>query len=250
MNEPTSAVLAERARLHAGGRHTVAWSIAGHGVALALIALGARSSSAPVRQVMTVSLSGAPGARTGGQTQMGGAAAAPVSPKPPAPTPPPEEPRPAPPKAVVPPPRPATRPTAPTTARTPAATPEPATGNTPTVTGARGQGFGLSSRGGSAGRNVELDVSNFCCPDYLEKMVLAIQRGWDKNQGTTGVAVIAFTIRRDGTVESPAVRRPSGFFALDNAALRAVARANRLPPLPSEFPESTLAVRLTFEYQQ
>jgi len=108
----------------------------------------------------------------------------------------------------------------------------------------------LSSSGGIGGSKVELDVSNFCCPDYLEKMVLAIQRGWDKNQGTTGVSVIAFTIHRDGTVESPTVRRPSGFFALDNAALRAVARANRLPPLPSEFPESALVVRLTFEYHQ
>jgi TonB family protein len=247
MNEPTSAVLAERARLHAGGRHTVVWSIAGHGVALALIALGARTSPEPMRQVMTVSLSGAPGERTGGLTQMGGAAPAPVSPKPPAPTP--ETPRPAEPKAVVPVPQPASRPTAATSARKPPSTPEPATGNTPAVTGARGQGFGLSSSGGIGGSKVELDVSNFCCPDYLEKMVLAIQRGWDKNQGTRGASVIAFTIRRDGSVESSSVRQPSGFFALDNAALRAVARAT-IPPLPPEFRESTLGVRLTFEYQQ
>ena len=248
MNEPTSAVLAERARLHAGGRHTVAWSIAGHSVALALIALGARTSPEPMRQVMTVSLSGAPGERTGGLTQMGGAAPAPVSPKPPVPTPPPETPRE--PKAVVPVPRPAAQPTAATSAtRRPPSTPEPANGNTPAVTGARGQGFGLSSSGGIGGSKVELDVSNFCCPDYLEKMVLAIQRGWDKNQGTRGSSVIAFTIRRDGSVESSSVRQPSGFFALDNAALRAVARAT-IPPLPPEFRESTLGVRLTFEYQQ
>jgi TonB family protein len=107
----------------------------------------------------------------------------------------------------------------------------------------------LSSSGGGAGRSVQLSVSNFCCPDYLEKMVLAIQRNWEKNQGVTGVSVIAFTIRRDGTIESPTVGRPSGFFALDNAALRAVSRAT-VPPLPSEFHESTLGVRLTFEYQQ
>lgn len=250
MNEPTSDVLAERARLHAGGRHTVAWSIAGHGVVLALIALGARSAPPPVRQVMSVSLSGAPGERTGGMTQIGGAAPTPVSPKPPTPAPAPEAVRPAAPKPVVPVPRPAARPTAaPSAPRTPAAAPEPTSGNTPVVTGARGQGFGLSSSGGNGGSKVELDVSNFCCPDYLEKMVLAIQRGWEKNQGVTGAAVVAFTIRRDGTVESPSVRRPSGFFALDNAALRAVARAT-LPPLPSEFRESTLGVRLTFEYQQ
>lgn len=253
MNETTSDVLAERARFHAGARHTVVWSVAGHGLALALVVVAARNAPPPpARQVMTVSLSGAPGERTGGLTQMGGAAPAPVSPKPAAPTPPVEQPRQAPPKAVIPPPRPAARPTAATPAtRTPPATPEPATGNTPVVTGARGQGFGLSSSGGGvAGRSVELDVSNFCCPDYLEKMVLAIQRGWEKNQGTTGSSVIAFTIRKDGTIESPSIRRPSGFYALDNAAMRAVVRAERLPPLPSAFPESSLTVRLTFEYQQ
>ncbi len=250
MNEPTSAVLAERARLHAGNRHTVAWSVLAHGVVLAIIVIGARGAAGPpVRQVMTVSLTGAAGVRSGGLTQMGGAAAAPITPKPPAPTPPVETPRPSASKAAVPAPRPAARPAAATSAvRTPS-TPEPATGSTPVPTGARGQGFGLSSAGG-VGSKVELDVSNFCCPDYLEKMVLAIQRGWDRNQGVTGSSVIAFTIHRDGTVESPAVRRPSGFFALDNAALRAVGRANRLPPLPSEFPGPTLTVRLTFEYQQ
>jgi periplasmic protein TonB len=250
MNEPTSDVLAERARFHTGGRQTVAWSIAGHGVVLALIVLAARNAPPPpVRQVMTVSLSGAPGERTGGFTPMASGAAAPVTPKPPAPTPPPEEPRPAPPKAVVP-PRPAARPTSATpAARMPASAPEPATSSAPVFAGAPRQGFGLSSSGGSAGKSVELNVSNFCCPDYLEKMVLAIQRGWEKNQGVTGVSVVAFTIRRDGTVDSPSVGRPSGFFALDNAALRAVTRAT-LPPLPPEFRESTLGVRLTFEYQQ
>src|SRR5436190_15418535 len=117
MNEPTSDVLAERSRLYAGERRPVAWSVAGHGVVLALIALGARNSPPAVRQVMTVSLSGAPGERTGGLTQIGGAAPAPVAPKPPAL--PPEAPRPATPKAVVPAPQPAARPTAATSARTP-----------------------------------------------------------------------------------------------------------------------------------
>jgi TonB family protein len=95
----------------------------------------------------------------------------------------------------------------------------------------------LSSSGGSGGSKVELDVSNF----LLSRLSREDGAGHPARLGQEpghdgGVAVIAFTIRRDGTVESPAVRRPSGFFALDNAALRAVARANRLPPLPSEFP--------------
>ena len=111
-------------------------------------------------------------------------------------------------------------------------------------------GFGLSSSGGGASRRVEVDVANFCCPEYLDQMVLAIQRGWDRNQGVTGASVITFTIRRDGLVDSVLVRRSSGFYALDNAAMRAVARAERLPALPGEFPNASLTVHVTFEYQQ
>jgi TonB family protein len=118
------------------------------------------------------------------------------------------------------------------------------------VTGAKGQGFGLSSSGGGASRRVEVDVANFCCPEYLDQMVLAIQRGWDRNQGVTGASVITFTIRRDGLVDSVLVRKSSGFYALDNAAMRAVARSERLAALPREFPNASLTVHLTFEYQQ
>ena len=49
--------------------------------------------------------------------------------------------------------------------------PQPTEGNaraeTPVV---RGQGFGLSSAGGVGGP-VQLDVTNFCCPDYLAQIV-------------------------------------------------------------------------------
>ena len=179
MNEPTSAVLMERARLEPGARHNLAWSVAGRTSSSASPSSPGRAPRADpsMRQVMTISLSGSPGPNTGGMTQMGGAAAAPVRPaasgtaataghahaggpaigavKPPA------------------------RTEAQPSRRAPAA-PEPTTGNTPVVTGARGQGFGLSSSGGSVGRSVEMDVSNFCCPEYIERVVLVIQRNWDK----------------------------------------------------------------------
>ena len=117
------------------------------------------------------------------------------------------------------------------------------------VTGAPGQGFGLSSSSGSVGRRVEMDVTNFCCPEYIERVVLVIQRGWDKEQGVRGSAV--------DRVHHPPGRhggrggcdRSSGFFALDNAAMRAIARAQKLPPLPQAFPNQTLTLRVTFEYQ-
>jgi TonB family protein len=58
-----------------------------------------------------------------------------------------------------------------------------------------------------------------------------------------------FTILRDGTIQAPAVEIPSGFLALDNSALRAL-QITRLPPLPAQFPNSTLTVHLRFDYQR
>ena len=52
--------------------------------------------------------------------------------------------------------------------------------------GARGQGFGLSAGGGSSASGVQLDVANFCCPEYIEQMVTLIQRNWQQNQGVRG----------------------------------------------------------------
>jgi TonB family protein len=245
MNEPTTEVLVERARLEPGARHNLAWSVLGHAAVGIAILVWPRVPAEPVmRNVMTINLSGSPGPNTGGMTQMGGAAAAPVAPEP-EPPPPPAAPTPTA-RPSVPVKTPTRTETAPS--RKAPATPEPAAGNTP-VAGAPGQGFGLSSSGGSVGRSVEMDVSNFCCPEYIGQVVLVIQRGWDKEQGVRGSAVIAFTIHRDGTVDKVAVSRSSGHFALDNAAMRAIARAQKLPPLPPAFADQTLTLRVTFEYQ-
>jgi len=127
--------------------------------------------------------------------------------------------------------------------------PQPTDGNaraeTPVV---RGQGFGLSSAGGGGGP-VQLDVSDFCCPDYLAQMTTFIQRSWDQNQGVVGSTTVKFTIARDGTIQAPLVERPSGFLALDNSAMRAV-QLTRLPPLPAAFPNPSLTVHMRFDYQR
>ena len=44
------------------------------------------------------------------------------------------------------------------------------------------------------------------------------------------------------------VERPSGFLALDLAAERALL-ITRLPELPAQFPNPTLTVHVTFDYQ-
>jgi TonB family protein len=122
-------------------------------------------------------------------------------------------------------------------------------GNAVAVTGARGQGFGLSG-GGGPGVAGTLDVGNFCCPDYLMTMVSRIKANWNEQQNVTGVAVVKLTIRRDGLLEGIELEQSSSFPIADLAAQRAVILTKQVPPLPDAFPNPTLTVHLNFQYQR
>jgi hypothetical protein len=235
---------------------TIVWSVAAHIALFAFMIFMPASWRGAVdegpRTVMTISLGGAPGPRNGGLTTMGGRT---VQAPPPEPvkkvveTPPaPKTPEMALPtrnaRVVKPQPREAPKEA---TARTPA-TGEPQEGSTRVNTGARGQGFGLTS-GGGGGTGVTVDTANFCCPEYLSQMVTLIQRSWQSNQGVAGKIVMKFTITRAGTIENVQVEQPSGFLAHELAAQRALL-LTRLPELPLQYPNPTLGVHMIFEYQR
>jgi len=219
------------------------WSIAAHACVVGLLLFGPMDWGVAADEVpnpvMTISLAGAPGPRETGITPMGGRTVE---------APPPEAVQ----RAMPPPPpREIERVVPVETPRRPRATPppeEPQVGVTRTETEARGQGFGLAT-GGSGGTGVQLDVADFCCPEYIAQMVTLIQRSWQANQGVSGVTIMQATITRGGSFEGVIVERPSGFLALDLAAQRALL-TTRLPELPPQFPNSTLTVHLTFEYQR
>jgi TonB family protein len=233
----------------------IPWSIAAHIALFAFMIFMPASWRGAVdegpRTVMTISLGGAAGPRNGGLTTMGGRTVQ---------APPPE-----PVKKVETPPAAKTPEMAlPTknarqvkpqtqeapkeaTARTPS-TGQPQEGSTRVDTGAKGQGFGLTS-GGGAGTSVQLDVANFCCPEYLSQMVTLIQRNWQSNQGIAGSVIMKFTITRAGTIENVQVERSSGFLAHELTAQRALL-LTRLPELPIQFPNPTLTIHMTFEYQR
>jgi protein TonB len=255
MNEAVTDIIVARSRRSDGLSMMVLWSIAAHVVVTAVIALVPTPDAAPrPRDVMMISLGGAPGPRTGGMTQMGSRAVQ---------APPPEEPvpraetapAPTPPKMSLPDPTARTRPETakpklapPDAASKTAATGEkPNEGTTKSSPQVRGQGFGLSSAGGAGGQ-LSVDAVNFCCPAYLNQMAERIRANWNQNQGgLAGVTTMRFTIMRDGTVRDIKVERSSGFVALDAAATRALSVA-KLPPLPLEYSNDTLTVYPQFEY--
>ena len=133
--------------------------------------------------------------------------------------------------------------------RTPTRGAETSAGSAVAVTGARGQGFGLSS-GGGPGVQGTLDVGNFCCPDYLVTMVTRIRSNWNQRQNVTAVAIVKATIRRDGVLENIELERSSTYPIADLAAQRAVILTKQLPPLPEAYPNPTLVVHLDFRYER
>jgi len=242
MTEVTDVIIA---RSHQPDRFNsmVVGSIAVHVGLAAFLIFGPagwrmRGDEAP-KTVMTISLGGAPGPRAGGMTPIAGRAV-PETPKPVQPVRPLAAPPP--PKARMALPSKNVRPQP----QQPQEEPRP--GSTRTETGARGTGFGLTT-GGGGGTGVQLDVANFCCPEYIEQMVTLVQQNWQRNQGVAGETLMKFTITRRGSIEGVLVERPSGFVALDYAAQRALL-LTRLPELPAQFPNPSLTVHVTFQYQR
>jgi TonB family protein len=209
------------------------------------------------RTVMTITLGGSgEGVRTGGMTSIGG--------RPVQTTEPAERKEPVRPPAAKVPEMTLPAPKARTVKASPAPlvqqAPDQARGRTPTRgaevsagsaiadTGARGQGFGLTS-GGGAGSGSFLDVANFCCPDYLVTMISKVRSNWNQQTGTPGVVIVKFTIQRDGRLTDVMLEQ-AGSDPIQNVnAQRAVLVTRMLPALPAEFPNPTLTVHLSFQYQ-
>jgi protein TonB len=258
-----SDVLRDRMQTPAGLQKMISLSIVVHAAVAASLAL-AHSSLFKAHEVaptiMTISLSGSGGPENGGMTALGGRPVQAVTP--------PEEvakreaPR-APaaktPEMTVPlrnakPVKTTPGPTvkqAPDEARgrTPTKGAQPAFGSAIADTGVRGQGFGLST-GGGAGTGSSLEITgDFCCPEYLATMIARIRSAWNQDQGARGTSLIRFTIKRDGSIVDATIFKGSGTLTLDTAALRAVLATRTLPPLPDTFPNPTLTMRLSFEYQ-
>jgi protein TonB len=208
------------------------------------------------QNVMTISLGGAPGPRSGGMTSI---SSRPVQqavedlPKvtpnrpPAAKTPemvePIAKPRPAKetPTPVRDAPKEASR-TKPTVGR------ETQEGTAKAETAATTNSIGLSTGGGGTGG--QINVGNFCCPEYIAGMVSKIHQNWTARSAGTGVSTMRFTIQRDGTLTDIQVAKSSGQQMLDYLAQRALLAVKQLPPLPAEYTNPTLVVNLDFEYQR
>lgn len=114
--------------------------------------------------------------------------------------------------------------------------------DTRVTTGADGLAVQSSGTGG------ETNLADFCCPGYIGDMVQAIKRNWKQQQGVAGENEVRFTIERDGRISGMELIRPSNIYALDRESQFVLSNA-KLPPLPLQFTEPKLVIRLTFDYK-
>ena len=259
MTEAVTDIIVARSRAQESLTGTVAWSIGLHVILIAVVMLmpGAKNAAPPV--VMTITLSGSPGPKTEGMSEAASRAVQEVA-KPEVAKPVVTPPAPVRPEMTLPNPKVKPRPVVKPKEAPPDASSralntgeQVKSGTAPAASQQiRGQGFGMTTSGGNGlGSKMSLEgVSNFCCQEYLEQMVTAIRSRWNNKQPVTGTVGMKFTIQRDGRITDVQIERPSGLAVLDNESQHALLATARLQSLPAQYPNSTLTVHLSFEYER
>ena len=264
MHEEVSDILGGRSHEADGFSRMLMLSFLAHTMLIAaLIMMPAEwraTRVAPESKPMVITLSGGDAPDAGGITPISGKPVQAVAPPdarpapiaPPAAKPPemvaPDE------KKVTPktPPKTVDKPLDKSSTRKPATGAEIKAGDAKADTGGAPIPFGGLTRpsGGGPPSGMTLDVSNFCCPEYLIQMRTLIMQNWNQNQGSTGKAQVKFTIQRDGTLTDVALEQSSGAALLDLESQRALLKTRQLPALPRDFTNPTLTVHLIFEYHR
>jgi TonB family protein len=264
MHEAVSDILLERSRESDRAGQMVLISCLAHAVLIAAIVVmpaGWRMSSKAANvSLMTITLSSGGGPDTGGRTPISTNTvqelAATNKPAPVAPpvSKPPEMVAPEPTVKPLPRTPPKTeKPIDKSSARKPTTGPQVRTGDARVDTGGAPIPFGGLTRpagASSVGASAMTDYANFCCPEYLIRILDLIKRNWNSNQGAKGKVGVKFTIRRDGTITAVELEQPSNVSLLDLESQRALLKTRTLEALPREFPENALTIHLVFEYDR
>lgn len=259
--DAVTAVLLDRSRETQAIGKVVVLSLAAHVLLIvAVVYLPGRFNRAPEpAQVMTISLSGAPGPLQGHNPESDKPVqqVAPPNTKPQTETPPaltkPDmvEPvkklRPTPKEIAKPEP---SKPTEQLHGRTPTQGAEITKGVARTETNSTSQTtLGGLATGGGGTPGAMTEYKDFCCPDYLQRLTTIIYGNWVQHQGMDGSNKVKFTIQRDGTVTDVTVEETTNQY-LNLASLRALQATSKLPPLPAAFTGDHLTVHIEFDYKR
>ncbi len=113
-----------------------------------------------------------------------------------------------------------------------------------------GGGFGFGSEYSS-----QIGLSSFPFSYYLQTLQDRISSSWYTSQIRTGitgklVTTVMFKIFRKGNISEPEILETSGNRTMDLSARRAIRNAADFPPLPREYQDDYLIIRLIFEHNR
>ncbi|MFZ5927829.1 MAG: TonB family protein [Acidobacteriota bacterium] len=128
-------------------------------------------------------------------------------------------------------------------------------GDTPGAGGVS-EGIVQTPRPGRPGSTLELlsDPKGIDFRPYLVQVLASVRRNWyavmpeSARLGARGRVVVQFIISRSGQVPKLVIAVPSGFDALDRAAVASISASNPFPPLPAEFSGGEIRLQLVFSY--
>lgn len=88
---------------------------------------------------------------------------------------------------------------------------------------------------------------------YVNSIRNRISGNWlkstvDPNIHAAPRVYVTFTITRDGRIVNPQITASSGISSLDRSALRAVYDSSPMPPLPGDYPASSVSVEFWFDF--
>jgi TonB family protein len=112
--------------------------------------------------------------------------------------------------------------------------------------------FSQAAGGGGVGSGVGSPFGNRFgwYEQLLRERVAKNWRSQDLDSKIRNRVAVTFDIARDGSIRNVRVTQPSGVFAMDQSAQRAILMSNPLPPLPREFERDTATVEFWFSLQQ
>jgi protein TonB len=118
-----------------------------------------------------------------------------------------------------------------------------------------GYGPGAGDGPGGGGGGGQLGIDNFPYAYYLQNIQDRISARWFQSLVDPGVsgtfqATVYFRIFRDGSISEVEIKESSGLPSLDLSAKRAIITAAPFPPLPADYDEPYLGIRLIFEHSK
>jgi TonB family protein len=116
------------------------------------------------------------------------------------------------------------------------------------IGGAGGKGSGGQARGAS----VSLNVMRYDLSPWADEVMNKIQKNWsiaqtgyETSKGEVGISVL---ITKNGELLAAEIESASKIDVLDQAALDALRLSAPFPPLPADFPNSSLELYFVFQY--